>query len=182
MGSVDSLRPGDIPDEFFTAVAFLIPYLNRVAQECGIDIGSLLVMTHLTIAGKIIKGHRTMLRQDLTALLLARGFSEAGISRLLQGLEANELIRRGFVPADVRQELFEPSDRVNTLSIILTPEGEQKIADFKSALRAHFGNWLSKESEQQPWLSRWVRKLLPRAVKLAQSLIQQIAEKQIGND
>ena len=170
---------GSIPDEFFTAVAFLIPYLNRVAQaECGVDIGSLLVLMHLTISGKPLDRGPTMLRQDLTKLLLQRGFSEAGASRLLQGLEVNGLVQRVFIPPAVREEHFEPSDRATTLAVVLAPEGAQKVEEFKSALRVHFGYWLSKESRESPGLKTWLRKLVPRALPLAQSLIKRIATSQ----
>ena len=179
--SDSALRLGDIPDEFFTAVAFLIPYLNRVAQnECEIDIGSLLVMMHLSIAGEVLPPRgRTMLRRDLTTLLLERGFTPPGVTRLLQSLEAAGLIQRGLVSPDVRQEIFEPSDRVNTLSISLTPEGEHKIEEFKAALRTHFGHWLESESKRYSGLSKWIRRLLPRGVEMAQSIIQQMVKRNL---
>ncbi len=170
------IRPGEIPDEFFTALAFLIPYLNRIAQsECGLEIGNLLVMMHLTISGEPLDDGRTMLRQDLTKLLLERGFSQAGASRLLQGLEEDGLVRRAFIPAAVRQQVFEPAGRTNTLAVILTEAGATKIDEFKTSLRKHFGHWLVSESRKQRWLSTWIRRLLPTAIKLAKSLIDRIA-------
>ncbi len=178
MPTKSSPRASELPDEFFTAIAFLVPYLNRVAQtECGMNIGSLLVMMHLTISGKEIDERRTMLRRDLTKVLQERGFSEARISRLLQDLEFGGFVQRMSVPPALRETLFEPSERANTLAIALTPAGEEKIREFKKALRRHFGNWLSKASKDQPWVGRWLsRLLLPRAVKLAESVIERIAE------
>ena len=182
MPAKSTLRPSEIPDEFFVACAFLLPYLNKVAQdECNISVGSIFVMMHLMISGKPVDGRWTMLQSDLTKLLLHRGFSQAGASRLLKELDETGFVERRFIPTDVRQEVFEPSDRVNTQAVALTPEGQDKIAEFKAALRTHFSNWLSnelKKSNKPDWLAGWVRKLLSSeiAIKLAKSLIERIRE------
>ena len=81
------------------------------------------------------------------------------------------------MPPSLRGKAFEPSERANVLAIALTESGVNKIKEFKEALRRHFGNWLSETSKDQPWVGRWLnRSLLPRAIKLAQSVIQRIAE------
>jgi DNA-binding MarR family transcriptional regulator len=179
-----TIRASEIPDVFFTALALLLPYMNKIAQnECGIDVGSIFVMMHLVISGKKVDRRPTMLRNDLTKLLLDRGFSQAGASRLMQGLEESGFVERKFIPTAVREEVFEPSDRANTLVVVLKPEGEKKIDEFKAALRAHFGHWLSSELKKQNgtkkrgWLAVWVRKILRSEIarKLAKSLTEQIA-------
>src|ERR1700691_1278698 len=114
-------RESELPDEFLTAIAFLVPYLNKLAQEeCGITVGAIFVMMHLTISGKRVEGRYTMLRNDLTKLLLRRGFSAAGVSRLLQSIEEKGFVERTFIPTAVRQEVFEPADRANTQAVVLT--------------------------------------------------------------
>jgi DNA-binding MarR family transcriptional regulator len=172
-----ALQTNAIPDEFFTAVAFLVPYLNGVARnECDISIGGLFVMLHLVISGKQLE-RPTMLRRDLTDLLRRRGFSQAGISRLMRDLELKGLVSRIFIPTEVREKAFGPSDRTNTQAIVLTPEGEQKIGEFKTALRVHFAHWIASESKNGDWLAKWIGKLLlsKTARRLAQSLIDRIA-------
>ena len=181
MPSKSTVRPSEIPDEFFVACAFLLPYLNKVAQdECKISVGSIFVMMHLAISGRLVDGRRTMLQSDLTKLLHHRGFSQAGASRLLKELDEAGFVERTFLSTDVRQEVFEPSERVNTQAVILLREGEEKIAEFKAALRAHFGHWLSSElrkSNKPDWLAKWVRKLLISdiAIKLARSFAERMA-------
>jgi hypothetical protein len=185
-----AIHANELPDEFLTAVAFLLPYLNKLAQEeCGITIGAIFVMMHLTISGKRVDGRYTMLRNDLTNLLGRRGFSDAGASRLLQGLQDSGYIQRTFVSAAVRQEQFEPGERANTQAVILMEGGEQKIDDFKAALRMHFGHWLSNElkketGKKRDWLAKWVRGLLVSDLskKLAMSLVERIAKAEMARE
>jgi DNA-binding MarR family transcriptional regulator len=184
----EPIRASEIPDEFFTALAFMVPYANKIARdECGVSVGAIFVMMHLMISGKDLekKGY-TMLRNDLTKLLDRRGFSPAGASRLILELEEKGFVERTFISPAVRQEAFDPADRSYTQAVVLKKEGENKIAEFKAALRAHFGHWLVNEArkqEERSWLALFVRKLLASnvAIKLARSLIDRIAAADFEN-
>jgi|SRR5579863_5571721 len=166
--AAEPLRSRDIPDEFFTVVSLLVPALNAVAQdECDIDFGSLLVLFNIKLNGRRLERGLTVLRQDLTSLLLKRGFSEAGITRTVETLQTRHFVERFAITPEVREDLFGPGG--NKLAVAITPAGEEKAEEFKKVLRLHFANWLGR----QPLARRiWLKGLLPKAVELAQELIK----------
>jgi hypothetical protein len=146
----------------------MVPALNAVAQrECDIDFGSLLVLFNIKLNGRRLERGLTVLRQDLTDLLLKRGFSEAGVTRTVETLHAQRFVERFAITPEVREDLFGPGG--NKLAVAITPAGELKAEEFKKALRAHFASWLGR----QPIGRRiWLKRLLPKAVELAQELIK----------
>jgi hypothetical protein len=164
----EPLRSKDIPDEFFAVVSLFVPALNAVAQqECDIDFGSLLVLFNIKLKGKRLERGLTVLRQDLTTLLLKRGFSEAGVTRTVETLQNRHLVERFAITPEVREDLFGPGG--NKLAVAITPAGEGKLEEFKKALRMHFASWLAR----QPLARRiWLRTLLPQAIELARELIR----------
>jgi DNA-binding MarR family transcriptional regulator len=142
-----SAKSGELPEEFFHAIAYLLPGLNQVAQECNISIGEWIIMWHLQQAGVLNdKGERTMLRQVLTDLLAKRGFGDANIVRLLNSLEDKDLIRRVSLTQHEREDLFSGSGIGNRQAVLLQTSGEQKIQEFKQRLAVHFSNWRLEQS------------------------------------
>src|SRR5947208_984781 len=95
-----------IPEVFYHAIAFLLPGLNQVAQECAISIGEWIIMWHLMQAGvSNERNEPTILRRTLIDLLSQRGFGDANISRLLSSLEDKGHVLRVSVPMQERDRL-----------------------------------------------------------------------------
>jgi DNA-binding MarR family transcriptional regulator len=139
--------PTEIPEALLYAIAFLLPGLNQVAQECGISIGEWIIMWHLSKVGvQNSEGQSTMLRQDLTDLLSKRGFGDANVTRLLISLEDKELIRRISLSQRERDELFGAAEGGNRLAVILQASGSKKIDEFKQRLSAQVERWHSEQS------------------------------------
>jgi DNA-binding MarR family transcriptional regulator len=136
-----------LPEVFFHAIAHLLPGLNQIAQECDITIGQWIIMWQLQQA-KVTneEGQPIMLRQVLTDLLAKRGFGDANIVRLLNGLEDKDLVRRVSLTREERARLFEDSEGGNRQAVILQPSGDKKIEQFKSQLAVHFEGWRSEQS------------------------------------
>ncbi len=135
-----------LPEIFFHAIANFLPALNQIAQECDISIGQWVILFHLRHAGVLEGGQATMLRQDLTDLLVKRGFGEANIVRLLNSLEDKDLVRRVSLTHLERERLFKSSQGGNRQAVVLQLSGDTKIDLFKERLTAHFESWRSEQS------------------------------------
>lgn len=136
-----------LPEVFFHAVAYLLPGLNQVAQECDISIGQWIIMFHLRQAGVLNEESQPiMLRQDLTDLLAKRGFGDANIVRLLNSLEDKDLVRRVSLTHQEREHLFKASEGGNRQAVILQLSGDKKIEQFKKRLAIYFEAWRSEQS------------------------------------
>jgi len=137
----------ELPDAFYDALAYFLPGLNAVAQQCGVSIGEWAILRHLRQEGRPNdKKQATMPRQDLAELLARRGFGQANISRLLTSLENKELLRRASLTSHERERLFGTPISGKRLVIILQPFGERKIGEFQQRLNEIFAGWLSKQS------------------------------------
>jgi|HubBroStandDraft_2_1064218.scaffolds.fasta_scaffold266189_1 DNA-binding MarR family transcriptional regulator len=155
-----------LPEALFHAIAYLLPGLNQVAQECEISIGEWIIMWHLRQAGvRNDAGQFVVLRQDLTSLLELRGFGGANVVRLLNSLQDKGLVRRVSLTTEERDQLFMPSDSGNRQSVVLQVTGDQKIEEFKKRLTTHLSTWRSEESV-----------LNKKAVESARGLWLQFAE------
>lgn len=140
-------QPEAVPEAFFDAIAYLLPALNRVAQQCEISVGEWIIMWHLKQAGTSGEGTRpTMLRPVLTDLLDKRGIGEANITRLLNSLEDKQLIRRVSLTQRERDQLFGASGTGGRQAVVLQPAGDQKIQEFKLQVATQFKNWRSEQS------------------------------------
>ena len=140
-----------LPDVFFDGLAHLLPKLNQVAEECGISIGQWIILWHLVQKGvKDESGQKIMLRQDITDILEKRGFGQANIVRLLNGLEDKRLVRRFSLSLADRQRFFPSSNGGNRQAVAVDTPGHRKLQDFKVALSAQFEDW----RVEQPTLLR----------------------------
>src|SRR4051812_21098147 len=98
-------KAAPLPDELFTVLAHLVPGLNLIAQKCGVSLGDWLFLWYLqthSVAGG--KNGRTMLRKELTTVLLKHGFIDANITRRLDTLVDKELILRPTLSLRERQD------------------------------------------------------------------------------
>lgn len=141
-----------IPEEFFDGIAYLLPGLNQVAQECDLSIGEWIILWDLQHRGVPNNENKlVMLRKDLTQSLASRGFGEANITRLLNSLADKEHVRRISLTQGERDRLFDPSDRETRLAVVLEPSGGKKIDEFKDRLTHHVAKW---RRSQRPFLNQ----------------------------
>ncbi len=135
-----------MPDVFFDGLAYLLPALNGVAEECGISIGQWIILWHLFQNGlQNENGETIMLRQDLTDLLVKRGFGEANIVRLLNSLEDKRLVRRLSLSQTERQRFFSSSEGGNRQAVAVHGAGYVKIGQFKEAVSSRFERWRAEQ-------------------------------------
>lgn len=131
-----------LPDELFTVLAHLVPGLNLIAQKCNISLGDWLFLWYLQthgVAGG--KSGRTMLRKELTRVLLKHGFIDPNITRRLDTLVDKGLILRPTLATRERQELFPNAPGNSRLAVVLLPAGERKITKFKELVSHSFQKW-----------------------------------------
>lgn len=136
-----------LPDELFALLAHLVPGLNLIAQKCDLSLGDWLFLwylqTHSVLGGK---NGRTILRKELTTVLVKHGFIDANITRRLDGLVDKGLILRPILSMRERNELFPNGPGNSRLAVVLLPAGEKKIAKFKELVSRSFQDWRASDS------------------------------------
>jgi DNA-binding MarR family transcriptional regulator len=160
-----------IPDQAFLALGYAIPVLARLIDlKCGVSLGSWLVLVEVKRRGKPTPAGTLLLRHELTRLFDDRGFTRPGVTRILNALSKQKLIVRSILTADERKNLFGCVGP--RLAVVITPEGERKIEEFKTVLRSEFRRWRSL----QPRVVRGALYALNlAAVKLLQAITKRNA-------
>lgn len=140
-----------IPEEAFTTLGFMIPALARlIDRECDITLGSWLVLSEVKRRGRSsADGLPVLLRHDLTRLFDERGFTRPAITKILNSLDEKKLVKRRKLAPEERKVMF-GSTLGSRSAVVLTPDGDRKIDEFKTILRSQFDEWY----KQQPSVVR----------------------------
>ncbi len=148
-------------------LGYAIPALARlINQECGITLGSWLVLLEIEQRGKPSADGPLVLRHELTKLFDKRGFTRPNISKILNGLFQKKLILRTTLTIEERNDLFGLSSGP-CQAVVLTSAGSQKIEEFKTALRLKFVHW---QAQQPPMVRVALKGFTLTAVKLLRAL------------
>lgn len=162
-------RPAAVPDEFFHAIAALIPRLLSLAQECDIRPMELLVLWHIRQFGKINEDNFNVIPQREVRHMLGQTFMvrSADVSKLLSRLQAAELVDQRDFTERKRLELF-GSRSDGSAVVILTPTGLHKLEEFKKTIISHFGIWASTSPKSIHFA---LKRSIPLAVSFARWVV-----------